>query len=173
MPPTHRLRRLASLPLLFLSFGGCGQGVLDPSSVGRTEPATFHQVALPDSISLKLYKGLTKPVSLPERAQCLERASVSTSREADYTIHFHAPCFGRLVEEFYFEFRVTPPHRGLKLDAGRFVVVERGPRIRVVVHSVEEEAAAAATKHAEMFLKLYKIERARFKALSEKLGSGS
>jgi hypothetical protein len=77
-----------------------------------------------------------------------------------------------------FEFRVTPPHRRLKLDDGRLIVVERGPGVQVLVQrhpdkqwSAKKEKAKARAD-AKMFLKLGKIEKRRRKRVRELIELG-
>lgn len=159
------LRRGAWLPLTLLSLGGCGEGPTAPSSNGKDGSATFSRVALVDSISEKVYKGLTKPAALPPRLQCMERPKISARDAADYTVRFVPSCFGSVVTEFHFSFRVDPPREELKLKDGRFVMVKRGPKVQVLVYGPAKKAAATAARHAKMFLQLYKTEGARAKLL--------
>ncbi|MBI4538989.1 MAG: hypothetical protein HY704_05695 [Gemmatimonadetes bacterium] len=138
-----------------------------PSPNGQEESVTFSRVALVDSISEQIYKGLTKPAALPPQLQCMQRPKISAREEADYTIRFAPSCFGTIVTEFHFSFRVNPPRERLKLKDGRLVVVKRGPKVQVLVYGPGKKAAATAARHAKMFSQLYKIEGARAKELAK------
>jgi len=171
------LRKMGWFALLLLSAQGC-TSPLAPSADGERDDAIFSWVALSDSVSNKVYKGLTKPVSIPEQFQCIDRIDVSPRNEADYTVRFDVSCLSRIAAQSSFEFRVTPPHRRLKLDDGRLIVVERGPRVQVLVQrdpdkrgsAKKEEAKARAD--AKMFLKLGKIEKGRRKRVRELIELG-
>ena len=171
------LRQMGWFTLLLLSAQGC-TNPLAPSADGEQDDAIFSWVVLSDSVSNKVYKGLTKPVSLLEQFQCIDRVNVSLRNEADYTVRFDVSCLSRIPAQSSFEFRVTPPHRRLKLDDGRLIVVERGPRVQVLVQrhpdkrwSAKKEKAKARAD-AKMFLKLGKIEKRRRKRVRELIELG-
>ena len=171
------LRQMGWFTLLLLSAQGC-TSPLAPSADGLQNDAIFSWVALSDSVSNKIYKGLTKPISLPEQFQCMDRIDMSTRNETDYTVRFDVSCLSRIAAQSSFEFRVTPPHRRLKLDDGRLIVVERGPRVQVLVQRHPDKPASAkkekakARADAKMFLKLGKIEKGRRKRVRELIELG-
>lgn len=171
------LRQMGWFTLLLLSAQGC-TNPLAPLADDEQDDAIFSWVALSDSVSNKVYKGLTKPVSLLEQFQCIDRIDVSLRNEADYTVRFDVSCLSRIAAQSSFEFRVTPPHRRLKLDDGRLIVVERGPGVQVLVQrhpdkqwSAKKEKAKARAD-AKMFLKLGKIEKRRRKRVRELIELG-
>lgn len=164
---TSAIRCLAWLPLIPLSLGGCGEGPVASSARDAGEYVGFTRVALVDSIAEKVYKALTKPAVLPPQLQCMERPKMSAREEADYTVHLVPSCFGSVVREFSFSFRVNPPRQGFKLKDGGLVFVKHGPKVQVLVYGPAKKAVGVAATHAKMFLQLHKIEGARAKELAK------
>jgi hypothetical protein len=174
---TGAVQRVMWILMLLVSTQACTSLLAPPADVATVD-AAYSWVALSGKMLKNVYRGLTKPVTLPEEFQCMDRIDVSRSEVADYVVHFDAMCLSRIATESFFEFRVTPPHRGLKLERGRLIVVERGPGVQVLVQRLPDEEAstdkaeAKAQAGAKTFLRLGEIENERRARMRELIALG-